>query len=66
MAPWKARPTTSPGWGSPIATITDAETEETVALDATSTSQFYLLWITELTEGEGGFVVEIGEIELTA
>ncbi len=54
------------GWGSPIATITDAETEETVALDATSTSQYYLLWITELTEGEGGFVVEIGEIELTA
>jgi eukaryotic-like serine/threonine-protein kinase len=58
-------PTDLAEWGSPIATITDAEAEETVTLDATSESQFYLLWITDLAEGEGGFVVEIGEIELT-
>ena len=53
------------GWGQPIGRITDASEEETVALDATSESRYYLLWITDLAESEGGFVVEIGEIELT-
>jgi serine/threonine-protein kinase len=53
------------GWGQPIGQITDASDEETVALDATAESRYYLLWITDLAEGEDGFVVEIGEIELT-
>ncbi len=54
------------GWGSPIGTIADASGEDTVALDATAKNRFFLVWITDLAESEDGFVVEIGEIELTA
>ena len=54
------------GWGSPIGTIDGASTDETVTLTATSESQYYLIWITDLAEGEGGFTVEIDEVELTA
>ena len=54
------------GWGSPIGTIADADTEESVTLNATSKSQYFLIWITDLAEGEGGFTVEIDEVSLTA
>jgi serine/threonine-protein kinase len=53
------------GWGSPIGTIEDASGEEAVTLDATEENQFFLLWVTDLAESDEGFVVEIGEIELT-
>ena len=56
------------GWGAPIAAITDAGAEEDVPLSVPvggEESSFYLLWITDLADSEGGFVVEIGEIELT-
>ncbi|MGI9021468.1 MAG: protein kinase domain-containing protein [Solirubrobacterales bacterium] len=52
------------GWGSPIASIDGAATDESVTLDVPGDSSFYLLWITDLAEGEDGFVVEIGEIGL--
>jgi hypothetical protein len=35
-----------------------------VTLDATSANQYFLIWITDLAEGEGGFNVEINEVEL--
>ena len=53
------------GWGSPIGTIENADTDESVTLDATSDSQYFLIWITDLAEGEGGFTVEINEVALT-
>jgi len=53
-------------WGSPIGEISDAGTEESVTLDATSESRYFLIWVTDLAEGEGGFTVEIDEVVLTA
>ena len=53
------------GWGAPVATISDAGAEETAVLDDPQESSSYLLWITDLADTEDGFVVEIGEIELT-
>ena len=58
-------PDTLAGWGSPIGTVSDADEEEVVTLDATSESEFFLIWITDLADSEDGFVVEIGEVELT-
>jgi eukaryotic-like serine/threonine-protein kinase len=53
------------GWGDPIGEISDADTEEDVTLDATSENKYYLIWITDLAESpDGGFAVEIGEVEL--
>ena len=49
----------------PIGTVSDADEEETVTLDATAESEFFLIWITDLADSEDGFVVEIGEVELT-
>jgi eukaryotic-like serine/threonine-protein kinase len=54
------------GWGQPIGQVSGAGGEESVTLDVPGESRYYLLWITELAEGDGGFVVEIGDIELTA
>jgi len=53
-------------WGSPIGEISDAGTDESVTLDATSESRYFLIWVTDLAEGEGGFTVEIDEVALTA
>jgi len=58
-------PDTLAGWGSPIGTVSDADEEEVVTLDATAESEFFLIWITDLADSEDGFVVEIGEVELT-
>jgi eukaryotic-like serine/threonine-protein kinase len=52
------------GWGEPIGDISDADTEQQVTLNATAENQYFLIWITDLAEGEGGFNVEIGEVEL--
>jgi hypothetical protein len=52
------------GWGDPIGEISDAETEDQVTLNATSENQYFLIWITALAESEGGFNVEIDEVEL--
>ncbi len=59
-------PDTLAGWGSPIGKVSDPATTEVVTLDATSESEFFLIWITDLADSEDGFVVEIGEVELTA
>jgi serine/threonine-protein kinase len=53
------------GWGAPVATISDADAEETAVFDDPQESSSYLLWITDLADTDDGFVVEIGEIELT-
>jgi len=53
------------GWGEPIANFSDAETNETVTLDATDENQFFLVWITELAGEAGSFTVEINEVALT-
>ena len=54
------------GWGSPLASIDDAGVGQSVTLTATSESRYFLLWLTELTDAEGGYNVEIGEVALTA
>jgi len=54
------------GWDSPLASIDDAGTSQSVTLTATSESRYFLLWLTELADAEGGFNVEIGEVALTA
>jgi tRNA A-37 threonylcarbamoyl transferase component Bud32 len=52
------------GWGEPIGELSDADTDDEVTLNATSENQYFLIWITDLAEGEGGFNVEINEVEL--
>jgi len=52
------------GWGGPIGEVSDADTDQEVKLNATSESQYYLIWITDLAGSAGDFHVEIGEVEL--
>jgi serine/threonine-protein kinase len=59
-------PTQLSGWGGPLGTISAADTDQSVQLDAAAENQFFLIWITDLADAEGGFNVEIGEVELTA
>jgi serine/threonine-protein kinase len=54
------------GWGEPLGTISDADTDQTVQLNDAGELRYFLLWITDLTEAEGGYGVEVGEIGLTA
>ena len=53
------------GWGDPIATFETTEDETTVPLN-TNESQYYLVWITELTDNpDGGYFATISNVELT-
>ena len=52
------------GWGEPLGTIDGADTDQTVQLQPAS-NQFFLIWITDLAEGDDGFSVEIDEVEVS-
>jgi hypothetical protein len=54
------------GWGKPLGTISDADTDQSVQLNDAGEHRYFLLWITDLTEAAGGYGVEVGEIGLTA
>jgi eukaryotic-like serine/threonine-protein kinase len=49
------------GWGQPVAEISEAEEEETVALELTAPERYYLVWITDLGGNEN---VEISDARL--
>ena len=57
-------PTTLEGWGAPIGSADDMSTDQEVQLDATSPNRYYLLWITTLASGDGGYNVAIGDVQL--
>jgi hypothetical protein len=61
-------PTDFEGWGAPIAKITDANTDQTVQLSTVDGPyRYYLLWFTSPADlPDGGYGVEIDEIELTS
>jgi serine/threonine protein kinase len=61
-------PTDLEGWGSPIAKITDGKTELSVPLSTVDGPyRYYLLWFTRPASlPDGGYGVEINEIELTS
>jgi len=53
-------------WGEPISAMpfqTDEETSTSIPLNDNE-SDHYLIWITELTEGDNGFFATIGEVRL--
>jgi eukaryotic-like serine/threonine-protein kinase len=61
-------PTDIQGWGAPIARIPDGGTEETVQLNTVDGPyRYYLLWFTSPADlPDGGYGVEVNEIELTS
>jgi serine/threonine-protein kinase len=67
-----ATPATSPSessdWGPPVGSVPDASTNDTVQLNATGKSRYFLIWITKLspTPVEGGYRVQINEVTLTS
>ncbi len=56
-------PTDLADWGVPIGTYTAEETE-TVELSESPDAQFFLIWITELADGDDGFSASIGDVKL--
>jgi serine/threonine-protein kinase len=58
-------PTTLEGWGSPIGEGPNMSTEQTVELEATESSRYYLIWITEVASSDNGYNVAIGDVELS-
>ncbi len=54
------------GWGEPLAGITDAETEQSTTLNVPGENQFFLIWITDLAEGEDGFNVVIENVAISS
>jgi eukaryotic-like serine/threonine-protein kinase len=53
------------GWGDPISDPVEVAETQRIALDSTGENRYYLVWITNLTETDGGFAASIGEVELT-
>jgi hypothetical protein len=62
-----SQPASLAEWGSPIGTISDAGTDETIQLNGAKASNF-LIWITKLspTSVAGGYDVEIDEVTLNS
>jgi eukaryotic-like serine/threonine-protein kinase len=58
-------PTDLAGWGDPISDPVEVAGTQAIALNSTSENRYYLIWITNLTEVEGGFGATIGEVDLT-
>jgi serine/threonine-protein kinase len=54
------------GWGQPIGSFRNANTDATAQLDATGESRYYLLWLTRLVAGDGGYSVSVEEIDLSS
>jgi serine/threonine-protein kinase len=59
-------PTTLEGWGEEIGEGPDMSTEQTVELNATNPSRYYLLWITEVAPSDSGNNVAIADVELSS
>ena len=60
-------PATLRGWGDPLGSFTGVSTDQTIQLDATTSSRYYLIWITKLASGgEGGYLVELDEVSLSS
>ncbi len=53
-------------WGDPLSDTVQVDGEQPIQLDATRESRYFLIWITELTEVDGGYGAEINEVELAA
>jgi eukaryotic-like serine/threonine-protein kinase len=49
------------GWGEPVGSISKASADETVPLELTEPAHYYLVWITDLGNGD---TVELSEIRL--
>jgi hypothetical protein len=49
------------GWGEPVGSISKASADETVPLELTEPARYYLVWITDLGNGDK---VELSEIRL--
>jgi eukaryotic-like serine/threonine-protein kinase len=62
-----SQPSSLAEWGSPIGTISDAGTDETIQLNAAK-ARYFLIWITKLspTSVAGGYDVEIDEVSLNS
>jgi eukaryotic-like serine/threonine-protein kinase len=53
------------GWGDPISDPVEVAESQRIALDSTTENQYYLIWITNLAQVDGGFGAGIAEVELT-
>jgi serine/threonine-protein kinase len=54
------------GWGEPLSDPAQVDGQEPIPLDDTRESRYFLIWITDLAELDGGFGAEIAEVELAA
>ncbi len=62
-------PTDLAGWGTPVGTVTDAETDQEIPLSVTQPSRYFLLWFTiaaPATDSAGEFRVEVSDIRLAS
>ena len=60
-----APPTELADWGDPLAgPITIESEEQVIQLNAVAPNRFFLIWVTELAEGDDGFVAEISDASL--
>jgi eukaryotic-like serine/threonine-protein kinase len=59
-------PTTAPpdGWGAPLGEKDGLDTDDTIQLNATRPSQYYLVWITKPASTGEGYSVELDEVTL--
>jgi serine/threonine-protein kinase len=56
-------PTTLQGWGKPIGTGTNMDTDQTIELTP-RTAKYYLIWVTKLASTSDGYNVQINEVGL--
>jgi len=67
-----AAPATLEGWGAPISQLDDFSTDQTLQLQDTAPSRFFLIWITRLSPeatqspegGIGGYNLQIKDVKL--
>jgi eukaryotic-like serine/threonine-protein kinase len=54
------------GWTALSGPIPIGKTSQTIDLNQTARSQYYLIWITKLASGSGGYSVQINDVKLTS
>jgi eukaryotic-like serine/threonine-protein kinase len=62
-------PTEAPpgnGWVALSGSLPVDDSPQTIDLNATTRSQYYLIWITKLASGSGGYSVQINDVKLTS
>jgi serine/threonine-protein kinase len=58
-------PTSLDKWGDPLAgPITIESDEQVIQLNAVEPNRYFLIWVTELAEGDDGFVAEVSNASL--